>query len=439
MWGGGHVDYYGNEVYALNLGKNTLTRLTNPGPVASPSSDAEVLGDGTPNSRHTYDGLAYIAHANRMFAFSGSLASSNGNASGYTWTLDLSTLKWQQMTPVHGDQPVPGFGVVADYDPVTKNVFLHDIHNFFQYNYDTNTYTALTGNSSDTYVIDYHDTAVIDPTRRLFVIMGNGDFKAISIASGSNYSLQDWSSASSGCSGLFSADSPGLAYDSALNQIVGWPGGNTIYILNPDTKSCKTMTFSGGPGAEQGNGTFGRFRYFPALDVFAVVNDSQQNAYLLKLSGSSSPSAPTISNVNANSITTTSATITWTTDVGATSQVEYGTSTSYGSSTTVNSTLVSSHSVSLSGLSPGTAYHFRVDSNNSAGVQAMSGDFSFSTLPTTGPAPPSGSTHLDFKYSSSQALKAAGWSYMATTASGGQRNTEQPAGKLAVSYDQTAH
>ena len=32
------------------------------------------------------------------------------------------------------------------------------------------------------------------------------------------------------------------------------------------------------------NGTFGRFRYFPDLDVFAIVNDPQANAYTLRLS-----------------------------------------------------------------------------------------------------------------------------------------------------------
>ncbi len=44
-----------------------------------------------------------------------------------------------------------------------------------------------------------------------------------------------------------------------------------------------TQTFSGGPGSAQPNGTNGRFAYFPALNLFAVVNDWQQNAYTLRL------------------------------------------------------------------------------------------------------------------------------------------------------------
>jgi hypothetical protein len=67
-------------------------------------------------------------------------------------------------------------------------------------------------------------------------------------------------------------------------------------------------------------------------------------------------SGPTISNV-AVTATTTSASVTWTTDVAATSQVDYGLTTKYG--ITVNdATLVTSHSMTLSSLSCGTVYHY---------------------------------------------------------------------------------
>lgn len=45
---------------------------------------------------------------------------------------------------------------------------------------------------------------------------------------------------------------------------------------------------------------------------------------------------------------------------------------------------------------------------------------------------------LSFNYADRSSLLSAGWSYTATTASGGTRDTEQ-SGSLAVSYDQTAH
>ncbi len=72
----------------------------------------------------------------------------------------------------------------------------------------------------------------------------------------------------------------------------------------------------------------------------------------------------------------------------ATSQVEYGTTTAYGTLTTLNSTLVTSHAVSLSGLTINTLYHYRVHSKNSAGIESISGDATFSTNNTTDTTPP---------------------------------------------------
>ncbi|TSC85616.1 MAG: hypothetical protein G01um10148_1002 [Parcubacteria group bacterium Gr01-1014_8] len=89
--------------------------------------------------------------------------------------------------------------------------------------------------------------------------------------------------------------------------------------------------------------------------------------------------APTFSNIAATSITTAGATIQWNTNEGATSQVEYGTTTSYGATTTLNATLVTSHSVAITGLTNGTLYHFRVISKDAAGNSATSGDSTFTT------------------------------------------------------------
>lgn len=89
--------------------------------------------------------------------------------------------------------------------------------------------------------------------------------------------------------------------------------------------------------------------------------------------------APTISGVSASDITETSATITWTTDEPATSQVEYGPTTAYGSTASLDSTLVASHSVNLSGLTSSTTYHYKVKSKDASGNERVSGDYTFAT------------------------------------------------------------
>jgi len=95
------------------------------------------------------------------------------------------------------------------------------------------------------------------------------------------------------------------------------------------------------------------------------------------------PTIPVISAVASGSIATTSAVITWTTDQPSTSQAEYGTTTAYGSLSSLNSSPVTSHSIILTGLTPGTTYDYAVSSTDSAGT-ATSANFTFATLP---PAP----------------------------------------------------
>ncbi len=105
----------------------------------------------------------------------------------------------------------------------------------------------------------------------------------------------------------------------------------------------------------------------------------------IRLEVETDTTAPAISNVAAGGITSTGATITWTTNENSDSQVEYGTTTSYGQSTTLNPTLVTAHSQALSGLNSDTLYHYRVKSKDAAGNLAMSADFTFRTLDATPP------------------------------------------------------
>jgi ribosomal protein S27E/chitodextrinase len=94
-------------------------------------------------------------------------------------------------------------------------------------------------------------------------------------------------------------------------------------------------------------------------------------------------SAPKMSNIKVAAITNNSANITWTTDEPSTSVVDYGTNgTLYGKKLT-SQVHVLQHSVQLTGLLPGTLYHFRVYSTDPTGNAASpSSDMTFTTLKT---------------------------------------------------------
>jgi hypothetical protein len=85
---------------------------------------------------------------------------------------------------------------------------------------------------------------------------------------------------------------------------------------------------------------------------------------------SSDMTPPVISTVQVSAITYNSAVVAWMTDEQSTSLVQYGTSSNtwgnYPSSAS-NSSMVTTHSVTLTGLSSSTTYYFRVGSTDAAG------------------------------------------------------------------------
>ena len=299
FWGGGHAGYAGNEVYALDLKQLALVRLTEPSlpPAKCVAALANPLG---PNSRHTYNGLAYVEDADEMFVFGGAAYRGNDNCQPSpdpefvtyggrmtdTWTLDLAGLKWTRRDPTNGkgrpatDYPNLGEGAVADYDPVTKKVYVGDTAAWYSYDAKTNTYTQVNRRALFSYLM----TGAIDPERRLFVLFGGGQARAFDLK---HNTLLTWDAETKGCEAVQSTSYPGVAYDSAQKKIVAWVGGDTVYVFDPTTKVCTPVTFPDGPGKAQGNGSLGRFRYFPELDVFALVNDWQQDAWILRLGAGS--------------------------------------------------------------------------------------------------------------------------------------------------------
>jgi hypothetical protein len=91
---------------------------------------------------------------------------------------------------------------------------------------------------------------------------------------------------------------------------------------------------------------------------------------------------PTIQNIQATA-SSTSATITWTTDVLSTDQVSYGTTTgSYTASSTLDSGLMTNHSATLTGLMPDTTYFFVISSMNASSTASTSPEMTFMTTTT---------------------------------------------------------
>lgn len=87
--------------------------------------------------------------------------------------------------------------------------------------------------------------------------------------------------------------------------------------------------------------------------------------------------SPIITNVAVSNIGLTSATITWDTHEGATSQVVYGLTTAYGDTTALDSDLDLFHTVNLTGLTTSATYHFKVISKDANNNSVSSTDYTF--------------------------------------------------------------
>jgi hypothetical protein len=85
-----------------------------------------------------------------------------------------------------------------------------------------------------------------------------------------------------------------------------------------------------------------------------------------------------VASVSVSGVQTAQATVGWATNNAASTTVLYGTSAAYGSTATGAATAFT-HSVILSGLTPGTTYHYQVVSTDIYGQTVTSGDQNFTT------------------------------------------------------------
>ena len=170
----------------------------------------------------------------------------------------------------------------------------------------------------------------------------------------------------------------GNAHAVAL-YLLDWDGGSraeTISILDASTDLVlSSQSFAGFQ-----NGQYASWSIKGNVIIQVTLTSGENPAVAaIFFGGSMGVAEPVISGIAASSITSTSAVITWTTDQASSSLVNYGTTTAYGSSSSPSSTLVTSHSVSLSGLTAGTTYNYDVVSANASITSSTTGNFTFAT------------------------------------------------------------
>jgi len=285
LWGGGHGDYGGNEVYGFDVATMTWMNLTLP----SSSPGGDILPDGRPGARHTYSGLQYAPPpVDRMLAY-GNYTFPHAGGSDRVFTFDPAggDACWSQLPSL----PLGAQNGYSAYDTNTGTYYVHSTHYLLSIKVagvdPSQRKWKQLGTSLDWF---RGGTLAIDTKRHKMVRIGNGHATIWDLdASGTPRSdLQ-----TTGDTEIEAQAEPGLVYDPKADRMVAWAGGGNVYTLNMDTLKWTCHQPAGdntvtpdarqNPSAEYDTGTFGRFRYMPAYDAFILVASANRNVYFYRL------------------------------------------------------------------------------------------------------------------------------------------------------------
>jgi hypothetical protein len=278
IWGGGHGDYAGNEIYAFDINTLAWQRIWGPTPrdqITDGAQCVETYPDGNPASRHTYDGMIYLPDMDKLWAAGGSLWCGAGGGSRVTWLFDFPTLTWQRRATFRGN----GVSEISDRDQQTGHVFVaSDIGTFGEYNIARDTWT-----SRMTVGVGEEMSAAIDPVTRQYVFVGNGVVKVVDLKNW-NYNKAQ---VTTGGAAVVNARGPALIYDPMLKKIVGWGGGSSVYSLDTRTwqwtehPATNSVIPAGDPARLL---VFSKFQYIPSRNAYVVVNRIDDNVFFYRLS-----------------------------------------------------------------------------------------------------------------------------------------------------------
>jgi hypothetical protein len=276
IWGGGHDDYHGNEVYAFDLPSGSWERLTDP-TLPPDNINQDPLPDGNPVSRHTYDGLQYMEAHNRFFGFGGSRAR-DGGGTRVTWVFDVEARTWHSREPA-GDPPGMGhvYNLSSAWDPVENMLYMRDPYNFYSYDHEANQWTTIEEAAHEW----GQQRGAIDPVRRLHFTLGSGELLVYDLAARQDITAS-WTT--TGGQAMIDAPAPGFDYESSTGLLVAWHGG-APWILDPETRTWSAGSDAGAPAEGVGNGTYGRWRYMALYNVFILVNSVDADVVFYKHSG----------------------------------------------------------------------------------------------------------------------------------------------------------
>lgn len=292
VWGGGHNDYAGNELYRVDMSTDAPTwerirdpanSLTYPGPTLDDGDEGlgYYSGYGTtdyqPRSYHTYGGL--VVHGGLLYALCPSAPYKGGQNTPNCWRYDPYLDRWQivDTKPTTANNATFSSGV---YDPVRDQwAYIPGGPNVVDvFDFGTQLWTAGAGGSTgftSTYArAAYHPgfDAIICFSDS---VPGHVAYYELPLSSGVGATF-----ATTTGTPPPTATTYGVVYVPSLNNFIAWVGGATIYILTPPATIGGTWAWSTSaldatnylPPASESAGTWGRMAWDNELNCLVLIN-----------------------------------------------------------------------------------------------------------------------------------------------------------------------
>lgn len=280
VWGGGHNDYYGNEVYAFALKTLEWSRLSVPSSTTG-HTGGPTYADGKPSSSHSYDGLAYLPETNRMLV--ASINDLHGNAHPNAFLFDLTKHTWQAAA---SNPALASYDTVAAYSAEHHAVYvINSAHGMQRYDPAADRWSGV-GNAG---LGDYHQTGALEGASGPLVTVGccsgtAATLYAIDLRLG--IVSRPLSKGDQSCE---HSNAPGFVWDARVSRFICWDGGKRLWSLDPATWEWRALTIASGdravPGKAAEDGVFGKFQYLAEYGALLAITKSNETVHLFKCDG----------------------------------------------------------------------------------------------------------------------------------------------------------
>lgn len=296
LFGGGHNDYWGNEVWAWHIPTRTLKRLTEPTPRETYLT-AKFDWDHTPGmfpeqklpvSRHTYDAVEWIDHLGLMYAGGSSTYSSNdkervweryvlgaqgvNNENGWNpgdvWLFDPANNSW---TYRRVPEELRDGGATCAYAADRKQLVRWDRRGTFLYDVGQDRWKKIESEREPDAAI--HRTMTYDSRRKCCYLVG-GDGKGSDKLWKLALDHRQWSLVETQGKSPILRDGVGSAYDAEADVLVTY-GKTGLWVYDPAKNVWIENPASAEPPRTREYGSqaelYGRLKYDPIHKLVLMV------------------------------------------------------------------------------------------------------------------------------------------------------------------------